>query len=90
MMRVYKTVRLAYETKLWLDQLIIYREKQLQQEMKKGIISELEAKMQNQYGDILDGISFNIVMKVSSGSVLEQAYRYCEAQEFSDEELSEI
>ena len=90
MMRVYKTVRLAYETKLWLDQLIIYREKQLQQEMKKGIISELEAKMQNQYGEILDGISFNIVMKVSSGSVLEQAYRYCEAQEFSNEEWSEI
>lgn len=50
--------------------------------MKKVIVSELEAKMQNQYGDLLDGISFNVVMKVSSGSVLEQAYRYCETQDF--------
>lgn len=90
MTRVYKTVRLAYETKLWIDELIIYREKQLQSEIKKGIVNDLEAEMQEQFSDVLDGISFNIVMKVSSGSVLEQAYRYCEAQEFSDEEWSEI
>lgn len=90
MTRVYKTVRLAYETKLWIDELIIYREKQLQSEIKQGIVNDLEAKMQKQFSDVLDGISFNIVMKVSSGSVLEQAYRYCETNNFSDEEWLKI
>lgn len=38
MEKVYKTVRLAYETKIWIDKLIVYRERQLQVEIKNGLI----------------------------------------------------
>lgn len=90
MAKVYKTIRLAYETKIWLDRLIVHREKQLQTEIKKGYVKNLEEEIQNQFSELLDGISLNLVLKVSSGSILEQAYRYCQKQNFSDEEWSKI
>lgn len=90
MAKVYKTIRLAYETKLWLDKLIIFRERQLQAEIKNGLIKNLELEIQNQFNELLNGISLNLVLKVSSGSVLEQAYRYCQKQNFSEEEWSKI
>lgn len=90
MARVYKTVRLAYETKVWIDKLILSREKKLKEEMKNGLVDRLETNMQDDYAELLNGVSFNVVLKVSSGSVLEQAYRYCETQKFSDEEWKKI
>lgn len=90
MVKVYKTIRLAYETKIWLDKLIVYREKQLQVEIKNGLIKNLEMEIQSQFNELLNGLSLNFVLKVSSGSVLEQAYRYCQMRNFSDEEWAKI
>ena len=71
MARVYKTIRLAYEAKIWIDQLILRRERELKEEIKIGLTDKLETDMQEHYGDLLDGISFNVVLKVSAGSVIE-------------------
>lgn len=90
MAKVYKTIRLAYETKIWLDKLIIYREKQLQTEVKNGLIKKLEKDVQSQFNELLNGLSLNLVLKVSSGSILEQAYRYCQTKNFSDKEWSKL
>ncbi|WP_429975763.1 hypothetical protein [Enterococcus sp. DIV0086] len=90
MAKVYKTVRLAYETKIWIDKLIVYRERQLQVEIKNGLIKKLEEEIQSQFNELVNGVSLNLVLKVSSGSVLEQAYRYCEKQNLSNEEWSKI
>ena len=39
MPREYKTVRLSYEAKVWIDDLIIHRNKQLQLALKEDIIN---------------------------------------------------
>lgn len=75
MAREYKTVRLAYEAKVWVNELIIKRNSELQSEMKNGLIEKLENQMFALNPHVLDGISFNVVLKVSVGSVLEQAVR---------------
>lgn len=90
MARVYKTIRLAYEAKIWIDQLIVQRERELKEEIKNGLIEKLETDIQNHYSELLDGISFNLVLKVSAASVIEQAYRYCKKRNFSEEEWTSI
>ena len=90
MARVYKTIRLAYEAKIWIDQLILRRERELKEEIKIGLTDKLETDMQEHYGDLLDGISFNVVLKVSAGSVIEQAYRFCKKRNFTDDEWEKI
>lgn len=80
MARVYKTIRLAHEAKIWIDQLIVRRERELKEEIKNGLLDKLETDIQNHYSELLDGISFNLVLKVSAASVIEQAYRYCKKE----------
>lgn len=55
MAKVYKTVRLAYETKIWIDKLIVYRERQLQVEIKNGLIKKLEEEIQSQFNELVNG-----------------------------------
>ena len=78
MPREYKTVRLSYEAKVWIDDLIIHRNKQLQLALKEDIIntSKLEELIFNSQKNLLDGLSINVVLKVTNGSVIEQAYRH--------------
>lgn len=90
MVRVYKTIRLAYEAKVWIDELILRRECELKEEIKNGLVNRLETDMQEFYTDLLNGISFNVVLKVSAGSIIEQAYRYCKKQNFTDDEWDKI
>lgn len=75
MARVNKTVRLAYETKLWIDELINIKELELREEINNGIISKLEEDLFSINSEILNGVSCNVILKVTSGSVIEQAYR---------------
>ncbi|MGX7031147.1 hypothetical protein [Vagococcus zengguangii] len=75
MPRVNKTVRLAYETKLWIDELISKKELELREEINKGLIPKLEKHLFENSTDILNGVSCNVVLKVTSGSIIEQAYR---------------
>lgn len=90
MARVYKTIRLAQKAKIWIDQLIVRRERELKEEIKNGLLDKLETDIQNHYSELLDGISFNLVLKVSAASVIEQAYRYCKKRNFSEKEWASI
>lgn len=75
MTRVNKTVRLAYETKLWIDELINIKELELREQVNNEFISSLEKQLFDRNPYILNGVSCNIILKVTSGSVIEQAYR---------------
>lgn len=75
MTRVNKTVRLAYETKLWIDELINIKELELREQVNNEFISSLEKQLFDRNPDILNGVSCNIILKVTSGSVIEQSYR---------------
>ncbi|MFZ4854515.1 hypothetical protein ACOYX4_16140 [Enterococcus entomosocium] len=75
MARINKTVRLAHETKLWIDELVSIKELELREELSNGLISKLEESLFNTNKEVLNGISCNVVLKVTSGSVIEQAYR---------------
>ena len=75
MARINKTVRLAHETKLWIDELVSIKELELREELSNGLISKLEESLFNTNEEILNGVSCNVVLKVTSGSVIEQAYR---------------
>ncbi|MCY8497742.1 hypothetical protein, partial [Bacillus atrophaeus] len=75
LVREYKTVRLSNEAKVWIDQLINRREHLLQSELKDGLVTRLEDDLFKRHLDKLNGVSFNVVLKVSNGSVIEEAYR---------------
>ncbi|OIU89966.1 hypothetical protein [Enterococcus faecalis] len=77
MPREYKTVRLSYEAKVWIDDLIIHRNEQLQLALKENMLntSKLEEFLFNSQKKLLDGLSINVGLKVTNGSVIEQAYR---------------
>ncbi|MDO0919918.1 MULTISPECIES: hypothetical protein [unclassified Enterococcus] len=75
MARINKTVRLAHETKLCIDELVSIKELELREELSNGLILKLEESLFNTNEEILNGVSCNVVLKVTSGSVIEQAYR---------------
>lgn len=75
MARIYKTVRLAYEAKVWLDELIRIREEDSQEKINNKLIAQLEKELFINHDNLLDGISINVTLNVTGGSVIEQAYR---------------
>lgn len=87
MPRVYKTVRLAYETKKWINDLINYHEEQLK-EIKEDLITKYE-------DDLRENIEFRnfspaLSVTVSSGSILEAAFRFVQSLNLTVEEWSSI
>ena len=74
MSREYKTVRVAHETKYWLNELIFLKEEQLKSE-KNSLIDKYEAKLK-EYEDFSQGYSPTLSIMVSSGSILEAAYYF--------------
>ena len=73
--RVYKTVRLAYEAKVWIDELIQNNERKIKELSQDNFLNTLEQTLLSNHYDELNGLSFNIVLKASIGSVIEEAYR---------------
>lgn len=79
MARIYKTIRFAYETKWWLDELIRFRTDQLQKTIREnGLRDRIEQQIcnMNEADRDLDGVSVNITLNVTAGSIIEQAVRY--------------
>lgn len=75
--RIYKTIRFAYETKYWIDELIRLRTCQLQKSIREDDLQErVEDQLFNMLTDELDGISVNVSLNVTAGSIIEQAVRY--------------
>ena len=74
--RVYKTIRLAYETKIWIDELIKKRTIELQENMRNmNLQTQLEERIFEIHKELLDGVSINVTLNVTSGSIIEQAVR---------------
>lgn len=74
MSREYKTVRVAHETKYWLNELIFLKEEQLKIE-KTSLIDKYESLLK-EYDDFSQGYSPTLSIMVSSGSILEAAYYF--------------
>ena len=84
--RIYKTVRLAYETKHWIDQLILKRTEQLQRSIRQNALYDrIEARLLDMTDDKeLDGVSINVTINVTVGSIIEQAVRYSRGMTIED------
>lgn len=75
--RIYKTIRFAYETKYWIDQLILYRTEQLQRSIREnGLSDKIENILLDMTDKELDGVSINVSLNVTVGSIIEQAVRH--------------
>lgn len=75
--RIYKTIRFAYETKYWIDQLILYRTEQLQKSIReKGLSERIEGILLDMTDQELDGVSINVTLNITAGSIIEQAVKY--------------
>lgn len=77
MYKEYKTIRIARETKYWLNELIEDKEKKIG-EVKKNLV-EREIEL-NKLDDYAKGYSATISVAVTSGSILEAAYNYARNQ----------
>lgn len=73
MKKEYKTVRIAYETKYWLNELISVKEKELKSK-KEMLITKYETALRGEKD--LYGICPTLSLSVSAGSVVEAAYNY--------------
>lgn len=87
MPRVYKTVRLAYETKKWLNDLIATHEEQLKG-IKESLITKYEDLLRE--NEEFKNYSPTLSVTVSSGSILEAAYNYCMSSNLSPSDWSAI
>ena len=92
-MRVFKMFRFAWETKYWLDRLIALREEELQKSIRGGRQEKIEKKLLDPDSPDLfsemDGVSVNVTLNVTAGSVIEQAVRHARGLKPEDwEELS--
>ena len=73
-MRIYKSVRLSAVTSVWADDLINWKEGQLEEELTNGLVENAENKLLREF-PFLNGISRNISFKVSFSSIVEMCYR---------------
>ncbi len=85
MPRIYKTIRFAFETKYFIDQIIIYRTNQLQKSIREnGLIDKIDAQLLDLNDEELNGVSINVSLNVTVGSVIEQAVRFSRGLDISD------
>jgi len=83
--RIYKTIRFAYETKHWIDELIRLRTEQLQKSIRENSLQDrVEDQLLNMNEEDLDGVSINISLNVTAGSIIEQAVRYSRTLSIDD------
>lgn len=87
MPRVYKTVRIAYETKKWLNDIIQNYEKQLKTE-REILITKYEDKLRKlpEFTNYSPALSIS----VSSGSIVEAAYHFCSRLNLSRTDWAKI
>ncbi|HFD2054905.1 TPA: hypothetical protein ACF2DR_002104 [Clostridium perfringens] len=81
----YRTVRIARETKFWLNELINFKENKLK-EIKNNLIKSHEIELRKN-PDFSDGYSPTISVAVTSGSILEAAYNYTQKADINWNEL---
>lgn len=86
MSRIYKTVRLSVVAKQMIDTLIDIKTEELNNAIREeGLQERMEEYLLKHHEEELNGISVNVLVKVTIGSVIEEAVRY--ARQFSIEDL---
>lgn len=74
MERVYKTFRFSNEAKYWLNKIISYYEKQLYNQLKNhNLLENAEKLLVDNFS--LEGVSINLDLNVTSGSIIDLAIR---------------
>ena len=69
-----KTIRMAGETKQWLDELILKEQIELNEKVRNGFLNDLEEKIVSGFSEQLKGVSLNIGLNITAGSIIEKAY----------------
>ncbi|HFR3169458.1 hypothetical protein [Streptococcus suis] len=91
MSRTYMNIRLAYETKYWLECLQEEVQKVLDSSIKEGDMEELEhlimEKLEQKHA-LLGAVSITTFFKVSSSSVIEKAFQ--ETKNYTQSEWIEL
>jgi len=85
MYKEYKTVRIARDCKYWLNSLITLKESELKK-CKTDLIADHE-RILKEHSDFSDGFSPTISIGVTSGSILEAAYRYVRDEKIDLKEI---
>lgn len=68
------TVRLSAETKTMIEELKRKKDNQLKEQIKSGLINNLEKTLLDRHGDLLNGLSLSIDLNVTISSIIELAY----------------
>ena len=76
--RVYKTFRLAYETKYFIHKLVEYQDKQL----PNNILENIENDILEKYP--LDGFAFFFTVNATTGSIIELAVKEAEKLDLAE------
>lgn len=83
-----KSIRMAGETKEWLDKLIVDGQRELRNDVKNGLLQKLEETLLQKYGDELMGTSLSVNLNVSISSVVQTAYHL--TKEYSNDKWDEL
>ena len=83
MERVYKTLRFSKEAKYWLNKLISHYEKQLYHQVKnQNLLENAEKLLADNFP--LEGVSINIDLNVTVGSIVDLAIRLTDSFDLQD------
>lgn len=69
-----KTLRMAAETKEWVDKLILNEKVELNK-IRQGLTDRLEENLRRDFDEELTGISLNLTLNITVGSLIEKAYK---------------
>jgi len=75
MARDFLSVRLSYDAKYFIEKLKQHKQELLDKELANDLIERIEKDIVEKYVDELDCVSTTIILKVSSASIIENAYQ---------------
>ncbi len=87
MERIYKAFRFAYETKYWLDILVTKYNEDLQRQLQKGLLTNIEEGISKSYSDNLIGVAVTLTLNVTAGSIIDLAIEQTKALTNNDWKL---
>lgn len=83
MERIYKTLRISREAKYWLNKLISYYDKQLYNQLtNQNLLENAEKMLADTFS--LEGVSINLDLNVTTGSIIDLAIRLTDSFDLQD------
>lgn len=83
MERIYKTLRFSREAKYWLNKLISYYDKQLYNQLtNQNLLENAEKMLADTFS--LEGVSINLDLNVTTGSIIDLAIRLTDSFDLQD------